>query len=451
MAPGTLEDVMQSIDNSVKVFRGTDYDLPMYEFPNEYTHWLEEQRAVMETCAIVDQSFHMAPMYLEGPEAIDLFEDIGTNSFDNIRNGSPPIAKNVVFCAPDGNMIRDVILFYVGDEQFVSAGTEIPTHWQQYKLETGDYDATGEVPYVPGSDDDPREFRFQIQGPSAPDVMDEVTEGTGVSEDASFFGMDEVTIAGADIYILKFGMAAAPGYELFGDFAYHDAVEETILETGTDYGIHRMGSKAYKTNKIGSGWIHQPVPAIYESEEMKAYREWLPEDCRESKMSIGGSYVSEDLSDYYMNPVECGQGHLVDLDHDFVGRDALAEILENPRRQCVTFVWDVDDVVDVYASLFREGDTKKFIDLPDTARQWSLSHYDEVLRDGEVVGLSKYPGYLEYEREYLSLGIVDVEHSDPGTELTLVWGEDNSRKQKVERHVETEIDVTVGPAPYVQG
>ena len=74
-----------------------------------------------------------------------------------------------------------------------------------------------------------------------------------------------------------------------------------------------------------------------------------------------------------------------------------------------------------------------------------------MLRDGEVVGLSKYPGYLEYEREYLSLGIVDVEHSDPGTELTLVWGEDNSRKQKVERHVETEIDVTVGPAPYVQG
>ena len=50
----------------------------------------------------------------------------------------------------------------------------------------------------------------------------------------------------------------------------------------------------------------------------------------------------------------------------------------------------------------------------------------------------------------LSLAVVDVEHSEPGTEVVLVWGEEGggSRKPVVERHVQTEIRAIVGPAPY---
>ena len=52
----------------------------------------------------------------------------------------------------------------------------------------------------------------------------------------------------------------------------------------------------------------------------------------------------------------------------------------------------------------------------------------------------------------LSLAIVDVEHSEPGTEVTLVWGEENggSSKPVVERHVQTEIRATVSPVPYAE-
>jgi vanillate/3-O-methylgallate O-demethylase len=107
-------------------------------------------------------------------------------------------------------------------------------------------------------------------------------------------------------------------------------------------------------------------------------------------------------------------------------------------------------MVDVYASLFQEGETKKFIDLPDTANTWSKTHYDEVRKDGEIVGISKYPGYLYYEREMLSLGTIDIEYSKPGTEVTFLWG-DQSEKKRVERHEPTEIRATVGPAPYVTG
>jgi vanillate/3-O-methylgallate O-demethylase len=67
-----------------------------------------------------------------------------------------------------------------------------------------------------------------------------------------------------------------------------------------------------------------------------------------------------------------------------------------------------------------------------------------------MIGLSKYPGYLYYEREMLSLAVVDPEYSEPGTEVTFVWGDD-TKKRGVERHEQVEVNATVAPAPYVQG
>jgi syringate O-demethylase len=50
----------------------------------------------------------------------------------------------------------------------------------------------------------------------------------------------------------------------------------------------------------------------------------------------------------------------------------------------------------------------------------------------------------------LSLAIVDAAVSEPGTEVTVVWGEEKggTSKPTVERHTQTEIRATVGPAPY---
>ena len=49
----------------------------------------------------------------------------------------------------------------------------------------------------------------------------------------------------------------------------------------------------------------------------------------------------------------------------------------------------------------------------------------------------------------VSLAMLDVEHSELGTEVTLVWGEEGrgSSKPTVERHVQAEIRATVAPIP----
>lgn len=444
-----LEQLLQSVDGTVELLRNTDLEFNQYVFPDEYTNWIEEQRAVRESCAIVDQSFHMESCLIEGLESIDFLERIAVNSFAKMRNGDPPQAINLLLCNPDGYIIGDQILFYLDEDEFSSVGSVWANNWIRYTAETMGYEVETETPYSPYMEDAiPHKFRFQIQGPNALDVIANVIDGS--LPEIPFFQMDVIEINDHDVHALGHGMAATPGLEIFGPYEYHDEVLDDILAVGQQYGIRQLGSKAYKTGKIGSGWLVGPVPAIYDSNEMKGYREWLDADGTEATFSIGGSFVADDIRDYYMTPMERGQGHLVSFDHDFVGRAALEEMIDNPQRKRVTFVWNEQDMIDVYASLFRDGETKKFINLPDTANTWSKTHYDRVEKDGVIVGVSKYPGYLYYEREMLSLGTIDLEYSEPGTEVTFVWGDD-SNKRRVERHEPTEISATVGPAPYVTG
>jgi syringate O-demethylase len=50
----------------------------------------------------------------------------------------------------------------------------------------------------------------------------------------------------------------------------------------------------------------------------------------------------------------------------------------------------------------------------------------------------------------LTIAMLDVEHSEPGTEVTFVWGEEggDSSKPTVEKHVQIEMRATVYPVPY---
>ena len=85
-------------------------------------------------------------------------------------------------------------------------------------------------------------------------------------------------------------MAGAPGLELWGPYENYDEVRETILEAGKEFGIEPVGSRAYSSNTLESGWIPSPLPAIYTGEELRGYREWLPRRAtRPSTRSPGAS------------------------------------------------------------------------------------------------------------------------------------------------------------------
>src|SRR5262249_16452309 len=151
-------------------------------------------------------------------------------------------------------------------------------------------------------------------------------------------------IAGRDVRALRHGMVGQPGWELFGPWEYGEQVRNAIVEAGQEYGIRQVGSRTYPTTCLESGWIPSPLPAIYTVEKMKEYRQWLSANSYESMASLGGSFYSDDISDYYLNPYELGYGPLVKLDHDFVGRQLLEKMAEQQTRRKVTLVWNGEDV-----------------------------------------------------------------------------------------------------------
>jgi vanillate/3-O-methylgallate O-demethylase len=451
MAMQSLEDVLRSVDNPVEMLRNSR--IGAYVYPvvaPEFSNWRDEQRAWRESAVLFDQSHHMAELTVEGPDAFDLLSRLAINSFANFPTTR---AKHFVPCSHDGYVIGDMILFRPAEDRFNMVGRVPSVNWVQYHAETGDYDVTLErddrSPSRPGKN--PvirRHYRYQIQGPNAMPTLEKLNGGP--LPDIRFFNVGSITIAGREIPALHHGMAGEPGLEIWGPYDEGDEVREAILEAGREFGLVPVGSRAYATNTLESGWIPSPLPAVYSGEAMRPHREWLPADGYEAAGSIGGSFVSDDIEDYYLRPQELGYGFYVKFDHDFIGREALERVADQPHRKKVTFEWNSDDVMKVSESMFRPGEENyKFIDLP--LSNYTSATYDSVTRDGEHVGFSMFSGYSYNERTMLSLGVVDPD-IEVGDVLTLIWGEEGggTGKTTVEQHRQTEIRVRVSPTPYAR-
>jgi vanillate/3-O-methylgallate O-demethylase len=445
MTAKSLEDLLDSVGDAVELARNSQigpYVYPMV--PSEFSNWRDEQRAWRETCALFDQSHHMTDLTIEGPDVIRLLSALGVNSFANFAVGK---AKQFVACNPDGYVIGDGILFFLDENRLRLVGRPSAHNWVQYHAETQGYDV------VPMRDErtavNPtgrREFyRYQLQGPTAPEVLEKVTGGS--LPEIKFFNLGEITVAGRKVRALHHGMSGAPGLELFGPWEEGEQVKAALVEAGSDLGLRQVGSRVYATNTLESGWIPSPLPAVFTGDEMKAYREWLPAEGYEGTGSLGGSFYSEDIEDYYLTPHDLGYGQFVRFDHDFIGREAVEGIADQPRRKKVTLAWNGEDVTRAIGTMFEKGDAVKYIDLP--LSNYATWPYDKVLHDGELVGLSTFSGYSYNERAMLSLAMVDVD-LEIGTEVTLVWGEEDggSAKPVVERHEQAELRAVVSPCPY---
>ncbi len=114
------------------------------------------------------------------------------------------------------------------------------------------------------------------------------------------------------------------------------------------------------------------------------------------------AFTREKITDYYLTPYDLGYGPFVKFDHEFVGRAALEKTADNQLRKKVTLVWNGEDIVRAFGSLFHAGDIDKYIDLP--LANYATLPFDKVLKEGRVIGLSTYTGYTYNERAMLSLG-----------------------------------------------
>lgn len=436
----SVADAIARAGTAVELLRNAPARPTVFPVTPEFTNWRSEQRSWRESVALLDQSHHMTDLFISGPDALRLLSDVGVNSFANFAVNS---AKQFIAVNHEGYLIGDAILFRLDEDSYDLVGWHMVIDWLQFHGETGDYDVAFERD---GSslvrEGDPKLYRYELQGPNALALMEKLT-GAPVPA-TKFFGMADFTVAGVRVRSLRHGMAGQPGFELFGPWADGERVREAILAAGEEFGLVRVGAKAYSSANLESAWVPSPLPAIFTGQASAEYLAWLPAT---RAGSLAGSFTSDDIEDYYLTPYDLGYGRSVAFDHEFIGRTALEAHAAADKRVKVTLVWDADDVAAAQRSLLEPGLPAKYLEFPKA--RYGQYQVDRVLRHGAEVGVSHDCGYITNEHAFVSLASIDPAHAEPGTDVVVVWGEEpNSLKPAVEPHRQVQIRATVQPAPY---
>jgi vanillate/3-O-methylgallate O-demethylase len=440
----SLQDKIDRLGNPAEFLRDVPVGAYVYPVQSEFTNWRDEQRSWHETVGLLDQSLHMTDLYVQGPDTIRILSEVGINSFKGFGRNK---AKQLVCCNYDGYVIGDMILFGLEDDQVNIVGRPPVANWIQFQIETGGYQVAYERDERSVSNSKPRKtYRFELQGPNAWALLEKLN-GAPI-EKIKFFNMGEVKIAGRSIRALAHSFAGAPGLEFWGPSEEGPAVRAAIVDAGKEFGLRLVGGRAYGTCAVEAGWIPSPLQAVYSGPRMRPFREWLPGNSFEANASIGGSYISKSIEDYYLTPWDLDYARVLKFDHDFIGREALQALADQPHRRKVTLEWNSDDVAAIYASQLKPGDSAKFMEMPTA--HYAAHPYDSVMAGGKMVGLSTYPCYLSTDRQWISLAMVDEAAAQIGRSVVLIWGEPNggSSKPGVERHVQKEVRATIAPWPW---
>jgi vanillate/3-O-methylgallate O-demethylase len=446
-----LEEKIQKYGNAADMLRQAPQGPYIYPMRAEYTNWRDEQRAWHDTAVLFDQSHHMTDVYFKGPDALRLMSDLGVNGFKNFGKNK---AKQFIACNHDGYFVGDAILFAFEDDEFSLVGRPVAPNWAAFHAETGDYRVTVTRDERSIANDGRRlTFRYQLNGPATHKIVEKAADEP--LPRIRFFAMGEIEIAGVPIRALNHTMVGVPGLEftgleLVGPSEHGEKVLAALLAAGEEFGLRQGGARAYPSTAVESGWIPAPVPAIYTGESTRAFREWLPAAGFEANASVGGSFVSDDVEDYYVTPWDLGYGHVIKFDHEFVGRAALERMATGAHRKKVWLRWNDRDTAELIAdSLFGTGPHPKYLEMP--VSNYATGSYDRVLVDGRLVGISANAGYTVNVGGWSSLAMVDESEAIDGREVTIVVGEENggTAKPTVERHVQRHLRATLRTSPLV--
>jgi len=408
-------------DPGVHLYIGNTFD---HAVPYEHSGWRAETMAWKDSCYL-NGNLNPSPTFrFKGPDALRFLSENCVNGFDNFAIGG---GKHAIMCMENGLLMMDGVVVRLAEDEFI-------TYWMApylpYALMKGGYDAVGE-------DLTGKVFLFQIAGPRSLEILEKAT-GEDL-RDIRFMRSRESSIDGMGFRILRMGMAGTLAYELHGKADEAHRVYNALLAAGAEFGIKRLGQRAYMMNHTEDGFPQAYYHFPYPWAEDAGFVQFLGGRTDQMWSDLRGS-MGQDIRLRYRNPVELGWDKMIKFDHDFVGRAALEKEVANPRRRMVTLVWNVEDILDVHASQYRPGEHYAPMDEPNQAPGTGLSA-DKVLKDGKFIGVSSGRAYSYNYRQMLSLCSIDTAHATIGEEVVVIWGDEGTRQKA--------IRATVSRFPYL--
>ncbi|SDR10597.1 glycine cleavage system aminomethyltransferase GcvT [Natronobacterium texcoconense] len=333
-----------------------------WDMPVEFDSIQTEHEAVREDVGIFDVS-HMGQIHVTGPDATTLMQRLTTNDVSRLEIGDSQYAA---ITNEDGIIIDDTVVYRLPDEDgeatylFVpNAGTDEATH-ERWISHRNDLDLEATV------DNRTDEYAmFAVQGPNAPALVEEVAEESVT--DLERFKAQYATIDGVDCWTARTGYTGEDGYELIVPWN-----EAERIWSAFDCQPCGLGSR--DTLRLEAGLL-------------LAGQDFDPEDNPRT-------------------PYEAGIGFTVDLETEFVGRDALAKVKE-------------------------EGIEEELIGFQLIDRGVPRHGYDVTNTDDRVIGTVTSGTMSPTLEQAIGFAYVPAEYADPGTTLQVVV-RGRSKKARVE-------------------
>jgi vanillate/3-O-methylgallate O-demethylase len=382
--------------------------------PWQYTGYHEESESFHRTAYLGDWS-GLPKLHVSGPGAVEFLSRYCANSFATFEPGR---IKHSIQTDAAGKVIGEGVLYRLADGSFrYSGGGAL---WLASRAKE---DATPARVAL----ETPDRFVFAIQGPRSLDVVEDFL-GQSV-RDLDFSRTREVRFDGHDMQLLRTGVSGQLGYEFQGPSEIADLVWARLADVGRQQGLRLLGGRSQLISHVEYGFA-------------TIGRDYLPGgggqpgSGQSYRLGVrGGSYVSDDPSDFQRSPVELGWAGSVSLDHDFLGRDVLAiEKRDGTTRRLVGLEWNTEDVVGVFAAQFADGGLPTPFEMPRNVLHHWL--YPDQIRSGDrLVGVSTSRVYSTFLRRMISLGMIDAELAQPGAEVEVLWGDPGSAQREIRARV----------------
>jgi aminomethyltransferase len=341
--------------------RATFTDFGGWEMPVEFDSIREEHRAVRESVGIFDVS-HMGEVVVSGPDATELMQRLVTADIAALDPGHAQYAAitdesgivlddTIVYRLPGSDAPRYLFVPNAGHDE--DAAARWVDHRDEWGLDCAVRNETDAWAMV------------AVQGPDALDAVADVTPAGSTAPARN--GIVELAINGVESWIARTGYTGEDGVEILCPVEDAEAVW-----TAFD-GCQPCGLGSRDTLRTEMGFL------------------------------LSGQDFHPDETP--RTPYAAGIGWAVDLDTEFVGRDALNEVAE-------------------------AGPDVAFVGL-ELKERGIARHGHDIAVDGDVVGHITSGTMSPTLGEPIGLGYVPASMSNPGTEVAVVIRGSDKRAEVV--------------------
>jgi glycine cleavage system T protein (aminomethyltransferase) len=277
-----LRAVHESLGATMTAFAG-------WLMPLRYAGEISEHQAVRNAAGLFDLS-HMGEIAVTGPGAAAALDYALVGRLSALAPGR---ARYTMICAPDGGVLDDLIVYRLGEAEYLVVANAANTAVVAAALRdrTAGHDAQ--------VDDQTAGYALiAIQGPHAARILAPLTD-IGL-DGVKYYSGHRGTVAGQPVLLARTGYTGEDGFELFTPPEGAEALWRALASAGAAAGLVPAGLAARDTLRLEAG------------------------------MPLYGNELSDQVT-----PFDAGLGRVVVFDKpgDFVGRAALAERAQAaPRR-----------------------------------------------------------------------------------------------------------------------